>query len=147
MTYRLLLTDDDPLFMAFLRLFVESDERFVVVGTATNGQEAVELAAAVRPDVVLMDIDMPVMDGVDASRRIHEAQPQLPIVLVSASQFEDRVANAWAAGATGYVQKHRVTEDLISTILAVVAGGQEAGELMWTSLGRARGRQSGEGRG
>jgi DNA-binding NarL/FixJ family response regulator len=137
MTYRLLLTDDDQDFLEFLRMFLESDGRFLVVGMAPNGREAVELAIALRPHVVLMDIDMPVMDGVEASRRIHEQQPELPIVLVSASQFEDRVANAHAAGATGYVQKHRVGEDLVTTILAVVNEDQELAELLWTNLARA----------
>lgn len=134
---RLLLTDDDRKFMEAMAAFLEVDGRFEVVGMAVNGREGVELAKTCDPDVVLMDIDMPVMDGVEASRLIHEQQPELPIVLVSASQFADRVENARAAGATGYVQKARIAEDLVRTIVAVADGKRKAEELLQTSLGRA----------
>jgi len=134
---RLLLTDDDRRFMEAMVAFLETDDRFQVVGMAVNGREGVELAESCNPDVVLMDIDMPIMDGVEASRRIHEQQPDLPIVLVSASQFADRVANARAAGATGYVQKGRIADDLIKTIVAVAHQETEAKELLQTSLARA----------
>ena len=123
--------------MEALAVFLEADGRFEVVGRASDGREGVGLAASLRPDVVLMDIDMPIMDGVEASRRIHEDQPELPIVLVSASQFADRVANARAAGAIGYVQKGRVAEDLIPTILSVVGDSAESEELLRISLARA----------
>lgn len=124
-SYRLLLTDDDPNFTQALVAFLATDPRFDVVACATNGQEAVELARTVRPDVVLMDIDMPVMDGIEASRLIHLDQPELPIVLVSASQFVDRVAQARDAGAIGYVQKGRIATDLIETIAAAAEGRLE----------------------
>ncbi len=130
---RLLLTDDDRSFMEAMAAVLEASGRFEVVAMAANGREGVELAETCDPDVVLMDIDMPIMDGVEASRRIHERQPELPIVLVSASQFAHRVENAREAGATGYVHKSRIADDLIETILAVF---QERGaeELMRASL-------------
>jgi signal transduction histidine kinase/DNA-binding NarL/FixJ family response regulator len=137
MTCQLLLVDDDRNFMEALAVFLESDGRFVIAGMAENGREGVQLAAALDPDVILMDIDMPVMDGVEASRLIHAAQPEVPIVLVSASQFEDRVANAHEAGATGYVQKGRVTSDLVKTIVAVTREDEQAQELLRTSLARS----------
>jgi DNA-binding NarL/FixJ family response regulator len=120
--FRLLLTDDDPHFLAILVVYLGQDPRFEIVGCANDGREAVELVRALRPDVVLMDIDMPVMDGVEASRRIREEQPALPIVLVSASQFVDRVARARAAGATGYVQKGGIDTDLLEAVLAAAEG-------------------------
>jgi DNA-binding NarL/FixJ family response regulator len=127
--------DDDRLFIEVLVAFLASDGRFDVVGTANNGREGGELASALRPDVVLMDIDMPIMDGVEASRRIRHQLPDLPIVLVSASQFVDRVAQARDAGATGYVQKGRVDTDLVETILAAVEGRREAAaDLLRASL-------------
>lgn len=134
---RLLLTDDDRKFMEAMAAFLEVDGRFEVVGMAANGREGVELVKACDPDVVLMDIDMPVMDGIEASRLIREQHPELPIVLVSASQFADRVANARAAGATGYVQKGRIADDLVKTIVAVAHQEREAEELLQTSLARA----------
>ena len=121
MPYRLLLVDDDRRFREALAAFLDSEGGFEVVGTADNGREGVELADSVDVDVVLMDVDMPVMDGLEASRRIHERRPELPIVLVSASQFDNRVANARDAGAVAYVQKGRIAEDLVPTILSVVA--------------------------
>lgn len=133
---RLLLTDDDRRFMEAMAAFLETDSRFEVVGMAANGREGVELAKSCNPDVVLMDIDMPIMDGVEASRLIHRQQPDLPIVLVSASQFADRVANARAAGATGYVQKGRIADDLVKTIVAVAHRERQADELLQTSLAR-----------
>ena len=134
---RLLLTDDDRKFMEAMAAFLEVDGRFEVVAMASDGREGVELARSHSPDVVLMDIDMPIMDGVEASRLIHEEQPDLPIVLVSASQFADRVANARAAGATGYVQKGRIADDLVKTIVAVAHQERAADDLMQTSLARA----------
>ena len=133
---RLLLADDDAPFLEALSLFLEADGRFEIVGKAKNGREGVELAATVAPDAVLMDIDMPVMDGVEASRLIHQNDPAVPIVLVSASQFADRVENARRAGATGYVQKGRIAEDLITTILAVVHQVDDTDELIRRSLAR-----------
>lgn len=134
---RLLLTDDDRRFMEAMAAFLETDGRFEVVAMATDGRQGVELAQTCNPDIVLMDIDMPIMDGVEASRLIHEQQPELPIVLVSASQFADRVANAREAGATGYVQKSRIADDLVATIVAVSHQEREAEELLQTSLARA----------
>lgn len=133
---RLLLTDDDRSFTEAMTALLEADGRFHVVATAVNGRDGVELAEACDPDVVLMDIDMPIMDGVEASRRIRASRPELPIVLVSASQFADRVENARDAGATGYVQKSRIVDDLVETILAVF---QERGaaELLHASLSRS----------
>jgi DNA-binding NarL/FixJ family response regulator len=119
--------------------FLASEARFEVVGQASNGREAVEFTRALRPDVVLMDIDMPVMDGVEASRLIRDEHPTLPIVLVSASQFIDRVAQARQAGATGYVQKGRVETELIETILAAVEGTlHESAQRLHQSLAQTK---------
>jgi DNA-binding NarL/FixJ family response regulator len=136
MAIRLLLIDDDRGFVEALKAFLDLDGRFEVVGMAENGRVGMELAASLAPDAVLMDIDMPVMDGVESSRLIHGDQPELPIVLVSASQFEERVADARNAGATGYVQKGRLETDLIETILAVLRGGERADDLLRESLAR-----------
>lgn len=136
---RLLLTDDDASFLEAMAAFLESDGRFEIVARAANGREGVELARTCSPDVVLMDIDMPVMDGVAASRQIRLEQPDLPIVLVSASQFADRVENARAAGASGYVQKGRIAQDLVTTILTVAHDEEGAAELLRESLARVFG--------
>ena len=136
---RLLLTDDDARFMEAMAAFLEADGRFEVVAMAAHGREGVELAATCDPDMVLMDIDMPVMDGIEASRQIKLAQPELPIVLVSASQFADRVENARDAGASGYVQKGRIAQDLVTTILTVAHHEERAAELLRESLTRVFG--------
>ena len=100
MRYRVVLIDDDQRFMEALSVWLLTDGRFEIAGTAANGREGVEVVAREQPDVVLMDIDMPVMDGVEASRRIHDAHPEVPIVIVSASQFEER-ARSLRAPRTG----------------------------------------------
>lgn len=139
--YRLLLIDDDERFLEALSSFLSADGRFEVVGAAENGREGCELATQLRPDVVLMDIDMPVMDGIEASRRIHRDHPELPIVLVSASQFVDRAAQAHDAGAIGYVQKGRVDLDLVETVLAAAEGrADESAAQLRASLAQVQAR-------
>ena len=133
---RLVLIDDDRRFTEALAAFLATEEGLDVVGTALDGRAGVELVDRLLPDVVLMDIDMPVMDGVEASRRIHQAHPEIAIILVSASQFADRVENARAAGAVGYVQKGRIADDLVDTIRSVARQERAAAELLRVSLAR-----------
>ena len=121
---RLVLVDDDELFLEALAAMLDADGRFEIVGLALNGVEAVELATSRSPDVVLMDIDMPVMDGVEATRQIREQQPAMRVLLVSGSAFADRVGEALAVGALGYVSKSRAGTDLVDNILAIASLGR-----------------------
>jgi len=83
-----------------------------VAGTACNGREAVELVARLSPDAVVMDIEMPVLDGVEATRLLRAAEPELPIVAVSGHDYEERVLEIRRAGANDYVRKARLSDEL-----------------------------------
>jgi DNA-binding NarL/FixJ family response regulator len=85
--WRVLVVEDDDLFVERLRVLLASDRRFEVVGRARNGREAVGLTSALAPDLVLMDIEMPVMDGVEATRRIRASTPRVGIIAVSGTDF------------------------------------------------------------
>lgn len=117
--WRVLVVDDDEMFQEALTALLESDGRFDVVAKARGGREGVKLARSLSPDVVLMDIDMPGMDGVEATRRIHESQPDIPIVVVSGSIHSDKAGEAEQAGARAYVDKSRAVSELIETVVAV----------------------------
>jgi len=110
--FRILVAEDDESFLDAIALLLEQDDRFVVVGRAHDGREAVALAAEVAPDAVVLDIEMPVLDGVEAARRLREADPQVPIVAVSGHDYEERVLEIRQAGADDYVRKARLAEEL-----------------------------------
>jgi DNA-binding NarL/FixJ family response regulator len=114
---RVLLADDDDCFVAALAALLATDGRLLVIGRAHNGREAVELATTHSPDVVLMDIDMPVMDGVEATRHIQATVPATQVIALSGTDFEDRGLEIRAAGATHYIPKSRVTDEIVDAIL------------------------------
>ena len=93
-----------------ITVVLEEDERFAVAGRAGDGREAVELAERLSPDAVVMDIEMPTLDGVEATRLLRAASPGLPIVAVSGHDYEERVLEIRQAGANDYVRKARVEE-------------------------------------
>jgi DNA-binding NarL/FixJ family response regulator len=119
---RVLLVDDDPGFLASLRALLEHESQIEIVGSAESGDRALELAILLRPDLITMDLEMPGMDGVEATKRIKELLPATPIVVVSASGYAERAALAREAGASAYVPKSRVADELAATILAVAGG-------------------------
>jgi membrane fusion protein, hemolysin D len=119
---RVLIVDDDWAFVEALTALLAQEDRIEVVGTAANGEEALQLALLLRPDVVTMDIEMPVMDGVEATRIICETLPTTRVVILSASEFEDRGERAHDAGATAYITKSRALTELVETIVAVYRG-------------------------
>ncbi len=120
---RVLVVDDDPDFVEAAKVSLASDRRIEVVGGAGSGEEAVRQAAALRPEVVAMDVVMPGLDGIEATRLIREDQPECRVVLVSGSIFVDRGDEgdeaARAAGASAYVVKSRVVLDLAEVVVAV----------------------------
>ncbi|AGZ38976.1 response regulator [Actinoplanes friuliensis] len=124
MTIRVLLADDQPLIRAGFRMFVEPDPGVEVVGEAGTGREAVQLARSERADVVLMDIRMPDMDGIEATRHIAEAEDLAGVRVLVLTTFEndDNVVLALRAGASGFLGKHVEPADLLHAIRVVAAG-------------------------
>jgi DNA-binding NarL/FixJ family response regulator len=119
---RILLADDHNVMRRGLRLLLESQPGFSVVGEAADGHQAVEQAQALRPDVVVLDIAMPHLNGAEAAHRINELLPNTAIVILSMHSDESYVLRALKAGAKGYLVKDSAESDLIGAIKAVSAG-------------------------
>src|ERR671936_1027080 len=112
-----LLADDHRLFSEALEALLEGDARIEVVGRARNGREAVDLAVSLAPDVVLMDVNMPVMNGLQATERIRAAAPGIRVLMLTGSKSPNDADRALRAGASGYVTKDRVASQLIDAII------------------------------
>lgn len=122
-TARVLIADDQTLFRSGLaRLLDDGDDRVSVVGEAFDGLDAVKLAATLKPDVVLMDIKMPNLDGIEACRRILAENPMVKVLMLTTFEADNHVIQALKAGASGYVLKDSQPAAIVSSILAVVAG-------------------------
>lgn len=119
---RVLLVDDHGVVRRGLRGFLELLDDIEVVGEAEDGQQAVEAAAQLRPDVVLMDLLMPRMDGLTAIATIKQAQPEVEIVAVTSFIEEEKVTSALEAGASGYLLKDAEAEEVASAVRAAFAG-------------------------
>jgi two-component system, NarL family, nitrate/nitrite response regulator NarL len=118
---RVLIADDHRLFAEALEAILATDARIKVAGYARDGREAVSLTRDLQPDVVLMDISMPVMDGLEATRRIREDKPTACVLMLTGSNSRTDVDNARQAGAAGYVTKDRIAAELIDAILEIVS--------------------------
>jgi DNA-binding NarL/FixJ family response regulator len=119
---RILLADDHNILRDGMRLLLERQPGFVVVGEAADGREILQLAQDQRPDVVVMDIAMPNMNGIEATRRIVEKQPDTGVVILSMHHDESYVIRSLKAGARAYLLKDALKSELISAIQAVVQG-------------------------
>jgi DNA-binding NarL/FixJ family response regulator len=118
---RVLIADDHRLFAEALEAILAGDDRIKVVGHAGDGREAVRLAGDLKPDVVLMDISMPVLDGIEAARQISKADAGACILMLTGSNSRADVDRARKAGAAGYVTKDRIAAELIDAILEISA--------------------------
>jgi DNA-binding NarL/FixJ family response regulator len=118
---RVLIADDHRLFAEALEAILAGDDRISVVGHASDGSEAVRLAAELQPDVVLMDISMPVMDGIEAARAIRDEGGDASILMLTGSNSRADVDRARKAGAAGYVTKDRIAAELIDAIVEITA--------------------------
>lgn len=119
---RIMIVDDDALIRDGLRMILESEKGFEIAGIASNGQEAVKLCAEVMPDVVLMDIRMPVMDGVLAVKLIKEQFRNVRILMLTTFKDSEYIRGAIKNGAEGYILKSNSTESIINSIQAVYKG-------------------------
>jgi len=117
---RVLIADDHRLFAQALEAILATDDRVEVAGHAGDGAEAVQLALSLDPDVILMDITMPVMDGFQATRQICKQRPTACILMLTGSDSRTDVDRARSAGAAGYVTKDRIAAELVDAILEVV---------------------------
>lgn len=120
---RVLLADDHRLVRAGLARLLSTASDLDVVGEASDGQQAVEQSLALTPDVILMDLSMPVLDGVHATRQIMDVQPLVRIVALTSFSGEPMVADMLAAGAVGYLLKDCEPSDLLSAVRSAGAGG------------------------
>lgn len=118
--FRILVAEDDESFLDAIAVLLERDDRFVVAGRARNGREAVTLAEDAAPDALVIDIEMPVLDGVEATRLLRESSPNLPIVAVSGHDYEERVLEIRQAGADDYVRKARLADELPRALAALL---------------------------
>lgn len=119
---RVLIADDQTLFRSGLAHLLEVDSRVSVVGQAVDGLDAVQLAKSLKPDLVLMDIKMPNVDGIEATRRILADNPKVKVLMLSTFDADNNVIQALKAGASGYVLKDSQASSIVSSILAVMAG-------------------------
>jgi DNA-binding NarL/FixJ family response regulator len=116
---RILIADDHQLFAESLGLTLDIDDRVELVGTARNGKEAVRLAHELRPDVVLIDLEMPVLDGIEATRVVKRSLPDCQVVVLTASLAVEDAHRARSAGAAAYLTKGCSARDVIGALLEV----------------------------
>jgi DNA-binding NarL/FixJ family response regulator len=119
---KILLVDDQPLFREGLRTLLSVHSDFEIVGEAGNGQEAINLARSYRPSVVLMDLQMPVLDGVAATRHLHQEYPQCRVIVLTTFDDDEMVFDGLRAGAVGYLLKDAPSEKLAEAIRVAARG-------------------------
>ncbi len=119
---KILLADDQSLFRDALGTLFSAEEGFEVVGNASNGEEALKLALKYQPDVVLMDLRMPVMDGVVATLRLHEQLPKIKVIVLTTFDDDEAIFEGLRAGAVGYLLKDVTKENLFAAIRAAARG-------------------------
>ena len=115
-TVRVLIVDDHDLFVDALRALLETEQGIDVVATAPNGLEAVERVVELEPEVVLMDVSMPVLDGFEATRAIRNRAPSTRVLFVTGSNAEEDLERAREVGATGYISKDKIAAELVAAI-------------------------------
>jgi DNA-binding NarL/FixJ family response regulator len=123
MTIRILLADDHPIVREGLAAVLSTQPEFEIVGQANDGAEAVDLASALKPDIVVLDLAMPQLDGVQALRAMRAENKDIKALVFTASETDDRIIGAVQAGAQGYLLKGAPREELFSAIRVIAKGG------------------------
>jgi len=141
---RVLIVDDHAIVRGGLGALLGTTADLEVVGEAADGEEAVRLAAELDPDVIMMDLSMPGMDGVQATRRVLEQNPAAHVLVLTSFSDHRRIMDALEAGAEGYLLKHSEPEVILSGIRAIIQGGSpldpKAARALLTQQRRARSR-------
>ena len=122
MSIRVLLADDQALFREGLETLLSIHKDIQVVGQAVNGQEAVDIALKLRPDVILMDMQMPILNGIGATRRLKQSQPDCRVIMLTTFNDNETIFDALRAGAVGYLLKDVGSAQLAESIRATVRG-------------------------
>jgi DNA-binding NarL/FixJ family response regulator len=122
-TIRVLIVDDQVITRSGIRALLSAQADIEIAGEAQNGEEAIELASSLQPDVILMDLRMPGINGIDATRRIHRALPNISILVLTVFEDDTSVFPAIRAGARGYLLKNTGQEELLRAIHTVTEGG------------------------
>jgi two-component system nitrate/nitrite response regulator NarL len=138
---RVLIADDHASIRQALTVLLQTEGGFEVAGVASDGQEAVELSKLLRPDVVLMDVKMPSLDGIQAGTRILEVLPATKILMVSSDDTRERIEESMKMGAVGYLAKHCSLSEVPAAIRQIVAGSNY---LCLASSRTLRSRSTGE---
>ncbi len=120
--WRVLIVDDHPLFRSGMRSLLATDMESEVIGEATTGEEAVALASSLQPDIILMDLHMPGMGGIEATRRVLHSNPHIRILIVTMYEDDHSVFTAMRAGARGYLLKGASPDEVLRAIAAVGSG-------------------------
>ena len=122
-TIRILIADDQTITRSGIRSLLTAQQDIEIVDEAQNGEEAINLAASLQPDLILMDLRMPLINGIDATRRIHRASPHIGILVLTVFEDDTSVFPAIRAGARGYLLKNTEQEELLRAIHTVADGG------------------------
>lgn len=141
---RVLLADDHPVYRLGLRALLESVEGIEVVGEAETGEEAVRAAAELAPDIVVMDLRMPKLNGIEATRRIVKASPDAAVLMLTYSDEDHAVIDAMLAGARGYVLKDAGKDAILRALHDVVGGEMILGASIAKRMPHLLARQAGE---
>jgi len=131
---RVMVVDDHALFRRGIQMVLDQEPGLTVVGEATDGQQAIDRAQELMPDVVLMDVRMPKRSGIEAARRIKEAIPHVKILMLTVSDEEDDLYEAIKAGASGYLLKEIPTEDVAEAVKSVWSGQSRISPAMASKL-------------
>jgi DNA-binding NarL/FixJ family response regulator len=144
MTVRIVLAEDHVMTRQGLRAMLERQQDFTVVGEASDGQDAVALVSQTQPDLVVMDISMPNLDGVEATHRIRQGFPGTRVVILSMHGGRDYIASVLKAGAAGYVLKDSSIDELVHAIRVVVSGRTYLSPKVTTLVTSQLSRQAGD---
>jgi two-component system, NarL family, response regulator NreC len=122
MNVRILIADDHSLVRRGLRALIEGEPGYTIVGEAVNGEETIRLVEELRPEIVLLDISMPGVNGIEITRTLHTAQPALCVLILTVHEDQSLLREAFAAGAMGYIVKRAADDELIRALQTVVRG-------------------------